>query len=93
MAASKVGVVHASEQRSSDLRQVFAKMKPEECSWTAVLSLGRYAVLAGTTSHDISNGSKYPKEKNLFLLLKLASLAVLNQHEPLRTEWTLGASS
>ena len=83
-------VVQASENRLLDLKGVFALMSVAECRWTAVLSLGRYAVVAGSSGQDIVNGSKLPKAHNLFLLISLVRLAVVNEKQPLAVEWTGG---
>ena len=87
VAVSKAGIVSASEGRVLDLKLVFPKLNPKECRWTTLLSLGRFAVLAGYSDHDIVSGSILPKKHNFLLLIDLNKLTVVNQQQPLAMEW------
>ena len=92
VAVSKNGIVHASHDRKLDLKEVFKQMN-EACYWTAVLSLGPFAVVAGWSSHNIVDGSPLKKNHNFMLLISLTSLTVINQKKPLTLEWMRNSSS
>ena len=83
VAITQDGLVHASAGRVLDLSKVFEKMNAKECTWTTVLSLGRFALVAGWASHDISDGNQFEFKRNFFLLLKLSTLLVVKQIGPL----------
>ena len=85
VAVSWTGIVHASDGRTLNLEELFKQMK--ECDWRSVVSLGRFAVVAGSSEHSILDGSKLEKNHNYFLLINLADFTVVNQNLPLALEF------
>ena len=87
VAVSKKGLLHASRNRSLNLKLVFKEMDSDECIWTAVVSSDHLAVVAGHTAYHLLNGQRLHKKYNFFLLVNLANLSVGNSRNPYGVEW------
>ena len=84
LAVSEDGLLQ-SRDTTKHLKQCFPRMS--YCHWRAVQVLGDYAVVAGHSSHHLLNGNRLQLWNNVFLLLLLAGLEVVNQKTPLLTDW------
>ena len=85
LAVSRTGVLRTGEGKK-ELKEVFPRMN--RCNWTAVISVGYFAVMAGTSKFSISDGSRLPMMCNYFLLVDPATLEVVNHAHPLSVEWS-----
>ena len=73
-----------------DLEKVFPRMG--YCNWTAGVSVGFYAVLAGYSESSLLDRRELPRPCNYFLLVRPQTLEVVNQACPLSVEWSQNLS-
>ena len=90
LAVSDAGFLQTREG-NRELREVFPRMG--DCDWTAVISVGCFAVLAGWSQFSLSDGSELPKSCNHFLLVFPQTLEVVNQANPLSMKWSQEGST
>ena len=83
-AISKDGLLQ-TKQSKKELKEVFPKVK--SFYWCAVISAGRFAVVAGHSEYTLPTGEKLATHHNFFLLVDLTNLEVMNQENPLALQW------
>ena len=89
LAVSKAGLLQTREGRK-DLKKVFPSLK--SWNWSAVISVGCFAVLAGASEFSFFDNGEFRKEHNYFLLVHLRTLEVVNQTHPLMVAWSQSTS-
>ena len=56
-------------------------------NWRAILTIGRYAVVAGDSKYDCFEGGYFGSIQNYFFLVNLRNLSNLNKKSHLRINW------
>ena len=76
LAVSKDGLLQTTEGKKQLQEELRGK---GECDWTAVITMGFDAVLAGDYEIGVMDGHDHPKTHHFFLLVHLPSLEVVDQ--------------